>query len=144
MAKAKKESEKAPAKKAEPTKETAAKDSAAKKPAAKKATPKKPAPITIGQSPLIDTSLAASAAARMLAAGFPSKADGGKARQESSMFKQLKAGLNKPHSAAMSNVLDKSNIHDATKQHQFSKQVGHNQTFGTDATRSGVPRRTPG
>jgi hypothetical protein len=108
--------------------------------------------------PLIDTSLAAQAAARMLAAGFakapqaaPASAPGAarssdsSAPQESALFRQIKAGLNKPHAATMSSVLEKSHGPEPVKPHrEISKQVGHNQTFLADVTRSGVPRRTPG
>jgi hypothetical protein len=95
---------------------------------------------------MIDTSLAAQAAAQMLAAGLnkPAPAASTAPKQESAMFKQLKAGLNKPHSATMTNLLDKSHGPEPTKTHPQLKQVGRNQTFGADVTRSGVPRRTPG
>jgi hypothetical protein len=98
---------------------------------------------------MIDTSLVAQNAAAMLAAGLK-KSDApanqqNAPRSESAMFKQLKAGLNKPHSTTMSNLLDKSQGPNLTQSHQaFNKQVGRNQTHGADITRSGVPRRTPG
>jgi hypothetical protein len=116
-----------------------------KKDAPKKAAAKKPAPIT--GMPMIDTSLAAENAARMLMGRFnkPSASVSGSEKpQESAMFKQLKAGLKAPHSAAMSNLLDKSHGPEPAKSHPQLKQVGQNQTFGADVTRSGVPRRTPG
>ena len=57
----------------------------------------------------------------------------------------MKAGLNRPHSTTMTNLLEKSHGPQTTKSHQgFNKQIGRNQTFGADATRTGVPRRTPG
>jgi hypothetical protein len=114
--------------------------------AAKSSKPAAPTPA----APLIDTSLAAQAAAQMLAAGLnkgtstASTAGDSPARQESAMFKQLKAGLNKPHSTTMSNLLEKSHGPEPTKSHPMLKQVGRNQTYGADLTRSGVPRRTPG
>ena len=127
-------------KKAAAPKEPAA--PAAPNPVAKKAAAK-PAPAPA--SPLIDTSLAASDAARMLTAGLKKPAAGNAPKpQESAMFKQLKAGLNKPHSATMSNLLEKSQGPEPTKTHPQQKQVGQNQTFSADVTRSGVPRRTPG
>jgi hypothetical protein len=136
---------KAPAatKKAVAEKEHAAKATAAPKPAVKK-TAAKPAPAPA--SPLFDTSLAAQDAARMLTAGLkkPATASSAPKPQESAMFKQLKAGLNKPHSATMSNLLEKSQGPEPTKTHPQQKQVGQNQTFSADVTRSGVPRRTPG
>ncbi|MBC8107254.1 MAG: hypothetical protein H7Z14_11740 [Anaerolineae bacterium] len=99
-------------------------------------------------SPLIDTSHIASSAARMLVAGV-----GGKNQQkqpqaskqpESSLFKQMKSGLNKPHSAQMDSLLDKTHGPGGQKTQGFEKQVAHNQTVGTDATRKSVPRRTAG
>ena len=67
-------------------------------------------------------------------------------KSESSMFKQMKAGLNKPASSAMGGLLDKSGgpLQKKPNQPFGGKQVGHNQTFGADVTRSGVPRRTSG
>ena len=117
----------------------------AKKAAPKKAHAKKPHAEPSG-SPMINTSLAAENAARMLMGGLnrPAGKNAGAPRQESAMFKQLKAGLNKPHSTTMSNLLNKSQGPETTRSHQQFKQVGHNQTFGADVTRSGVPRRTPG
>lgn len=119
--------------------------SAPKKAPARKSAAKKPA--APAGAPLIDTNLAAEAAAKMLVAGLnkPAANQPDAPKQESAMFKQLKAGLNKPAGSAMSNLLEKSHGPDLTKSHQaFNKQVGHNQTFGADVTRSGVPRRTPG
>ena len=135
MAKSKKSDSKA----ADGAEKAPKKKAAAKKPVAKKAAPSPAA------QPLIDTSLAAEAAAKMLVAGF-NKASGspGTPRQESALFKQLKAGLSKPHAAAMSNLLEKSQGPEPAKTHPQFKQVGQNQTFGADVTRSGVPRRTPG
>jgi hypothetical protein len=117
-----------------------------KKATPKKAAARKSAPPT-GGAPMIDTSFAAEAAAKMLAAGFNRPAAAGtnaQKPQESAMFKQLKAGLNKTHSTAISNILDKSHGPEPAKSHPSMKQIGQNQTFGADVTRSGVPRRTPG
>ena len=118
----------------------------AKKPA--KAHAAKSAPSTAPAAPLIDTGLAAHNAARMLAAGVSGKSVTPPAktplRPESSMFKQLKSGLNKP-STATSNLLDKTHGPSPHKApNAYNKQVGHNQTSGADPTRSGVPRRTNG
>jgi len=141
MAKAKKSETSKPAAKAEKAAPAAA--SKAKKPAPGK----KPATHPSGH-PMIDTSFAASAAAKMLAAGSNKSAptpNASATKPESAMFKNLKAGLNKPSSSAMSNLLEKSHGPQTTKSHTgFNKQVGHNQTYGADVTRSGVPRRTPG
>jgi hypothetical protein len=110
-------------------------------------------PATAG-APIIDTRLAAAAAASMVAHRDPSaggapangaasdQSDSG--RQESASFKQLKQGLNKP-AASVGNLLGtppgqkKSNL-------PFGgpKQSFRNQTFGADVNRSGVPRRTGG
>lgn len=116
-----------------------------KKAPAKKSAKSKPSAAL--DAPLIDTSLAAENAAKMLMAGLskPQPAAGGTgAKQESAMFKQLKAGLKKPAATTMSNLLGKQHGPELTKSHANMKQVGHNQTFGADVTRSGVPRRTPG
>jgi hypothetical protein len=124
-------------------KSSVAKSSPAKSSPAKSSTTKSaPAP-----APLIDTSLAASSAASMIAAGLSAKnlKPGGQAgKPESSLFKQLKSGLNKPHSAAMDSLLDKTHGPAAQKGTAFQKQVGHNQTTGSDAARINVPRRTNG
>ena len=98
-------------------------------------------------TPLIDTSLAASSAASMIGAGL-----GAKNRQpgtpsgkpESSLFKQMKSGLNKPTSSAMDSLLDKTHGPGVQKGNAFQKQVGHNQTTGSAAARINVPRRTAG
>ena len=96
-------------------------------------------------APLIDTSLAANAAAAMVGGKISLPSGQGGAKKESAAFKQLKAGLNKPSAGALGGVF--SNPAQQKKSHQpfgGGKQVGHNQTFGADATRTGVPRRTPG
>jgi hypothetical protein len=133
---------KAPAAKAEAPKQAAAKTPG-------KAHASKPSHAPAPAAPLIDTSLAAENAARMLAAGVSAKPIAGSnrpapQRQESSLFKQLKSGLNKPHSTAMNNLLDKTHGPSPHKTPAFQKQVGRDQTTGADPTRSGVPRRTNG
>ena len=102
---------------------------------------------------MIDTSLAANAAAAMIAnkAAGTSGGAGGQPQQpqqkkESATFKQMKAGLNKPAAGALGGAFgiggqQKKNI---TQTHGGGRQVGHNQTFGSDVNRTGVPRRTPG
>jgi hypothetical protein len=142
----------AKAKKSESSKKPAAKKEAAKKtPAKKPATTKKSAGL--GSQPMVDTTLAAQNAALHLAAGLPHKAatSGGAvpsgAKTESSMFKNLKQGLAKPHLTGLDNLLDKSAPTDTKRSNlpfAGGKQVGHNQTFGADVNRAGVPRRTPG
>ena len=98
-------------------------------------------------APAIDTSLAANTAAALIASKA-AKSSGGTApaaKKESAAFKQLKAGLNKPAAGAMGGAFGiigqgkKSHL-----PHGGGKQVGHNQTFGADVNRTGVPRRTPG
>jgi hypothetical protein len=113
-------------------------------PAAKKAA--KSAPKVSAPAPQIDTALAAQSAASMVAnrdrlGGGSGSGD----RQESSSFKQLKANLNKPALHGPASFLTstapqkKSNLPFTGR-----KQVGHNQTFGADVNRTGVPRRTGG
>jgi hypothetical protein len=63
------------------------------------------------------------------------------------MFKQLKQGLSRSHLTGMADVLEKSALPGNKKPNLPSRrneQVGHNQTFGADVNRAGVPRRTPG
>jgi len=128
------------------------KKKAAAKPAAAAQSP--------GSVPLIDTSLAAQAAAQFVAnraliggattgaaqppAEGQSELQGGEKR-ESSTFKQLKAGLNKP-SQGLGGVLGNAdpNRKGNTGFGGGNRQVGRNQTFGADVNRSGVPRRTGG
>lgn len=136
MAKAKKQSE-TPA----PSTEAAA----ARKPAAKKAPPaaKKSARPATGAAPLIDTSLAAAAAAKMVA--NRDLLTGAGEKRESGSFKQLKESLTKPATTGPASFLQstapqkKSNLPFGGR-----NQVGHNQTFGADVNRAGVPRRTGG
>ena len=151
MAKSAKKSEThAKAEKKSPAKAADTKSHAAKGATAKSSKPAAAKPAQHSKpmmSPLIDTSFVASSAARMLVAGV-----GGKNQQkqqqsnkpESSLFKQMKSGLNKPHSAAMDSLLDKTHGPSTQKTQGFEKQVAHNQTVGTDATRKSVPRRTAG
>lgn len=117
---------------------------AAKAAGKKAASPKKKsAPATPVGTPMIDTSLAAAAAARMVANRDLLNATGPK--KESGSFKQLKENLNKPAVTGPASFLQntappkKSNLPFGGR-----NQVGHNQTFGADVNRSGVPRRTGG
>ena len=139
---------KAPAKtaaKAE-AKSAAAKLSTAKPSSAKSSTTKtskKSAPATAPSvAPLIDTSLAAEAAAKMIA----NKAllDASNLEKESGNFKQLKDSINKSSSAGIGNLLG-SNPSQKKSNLPFGggKQVGHNQTIG-GFDRRNVPRRTGG
>jgi hypothetical protein len=103
----------------------------------------KSAPATSAGTPMIDTSLAAAAAARMVANRDLLNTAGPK--KESGSFKQLKENLNKPAVTGPASFLQstapqkKSNLPFGGR-----NQVGHNQTFGADVNRSGVPRRTGG
>jgi hypothetical protein len=115
----------------------------AKKPAAAAGT------VPASAAPVIDTSLAANAAAAMIASkvaqGAPAASSGQPAKKESGAFKQLKAGLNKPAAAPLGGAFG---VPQTSKKSPLpfggGKQVGHNQTFGADVNRTGVPRRTPG
>lgn len=130
--------------------------------ATKKKAPAKPAAGGSGGVPLIDTSLAAETAAKLVmnrvllgsagaeAAQQPAEdsqagAEAGEKR-ESSTFKQLKAGLNKPAAGGLGGLLGNPNAgrKGNTPFGGGNQQVGRNQTFGGDITRSGVPRRTGG
>jgi hypothetical protein len=124
---------------------------ARKPPTAKSETPAsapaKKATAAPPSAPAINTSLAANTAAALIA-NKAAKGTGGAnapAKKESAAFKQLKAGLNKPAAGAMGGAFGiagqqkKSNL-----PHHGGKQIGHNQTFGADVNRAGVPRRTPG
>jgi hypothetical protein len=110
--------------------------------------PKTSAPQAGATSPEIDN--AATAAAAFVAHGGRG---GGKApepgRKESASFKQLKQGLDQPGAATVSNLLDRSAPPGQQKTHvplggPGGNQKGHNQTIGSDASRTGVPRRTGG
>lgn len=118
-----------------------------KKPAAKKAPAKKAAakPTGGGTAPMIDTGLAAASAARMLLA----RAAGGGAPANTSPStagdpKQFKDSFAKPKNA-LDNLLHSTapkNLARPNVPFHQQKQVGHNQTFGADVNRTGVPRRT--
>lgn len=117
----------------------------------KSAGPKSAASQSTGL-PAIDTNLVAQVAAAAVSnkallhesqADDPPSGD----KKESSTFKHLKESLAKPGSATLNQFLHNT-THPAAKKSNLpfggGKQVGHNQTFGADVTRSGVPRRTPG
>jgi len=98
-------------------------------------------------APLIDTSLAAQAAAKMVAHREflgEAKAEGAE-KKESSSFKQLKESLTKPAAHGPASFLQntappkKSNLPIGGP-----NQIRRNQTFGADVNRAGVPRRTGG
>ncbi|MEO6436877.1 MAG: hypothetical protein ABIP55_14110 [Tepidisphaeraceae bacterium] len=130
--------------------------SASKTPAAKSEAPKRTPPPAAkkpaasgaaGDARRIDTSLAANTAAAMVGGKVQLASDstGGQPRKESAAFKQLKAGLNKPSAGALGGAFGPIGQKKKTITPLGGpKQVGHNQTFGADVNRSGVPRRTPG
>ena len=125
---------------------------AAKKPATPGAPKAAPKPAA---APAIDTSLAANAAAAMIGnkaagAGTAPAGAGGQTqppqKKESAAFKQLKAGLNKPAGGALGGAfgVGAKQPKKTAQNYGGGKQVGHNQTFGSDVNRASVPRRTPG
>ncbi len=121
------------------------------KPAASKASSKPGKSTSAPMMPMVDTNLAAQAAAQMLGAGLGRRDaanPAGEDKREGSLIRQLKADLNKGHAQTVSNVLDKGAPQGTKKSGGGmpfgQKQVGRNQTYGADVTRSGVPRRTSG
>jgi hypothetical protein len=119
----------------------------AKKPAGAKQEPKRKPPSAAAGSPLIDPSKSAAAAAAMVAhkVSVPTSQDS--AQAQSSTFAKLKESLKKPHAQTMGSLLDKLSAPGQKKSAMpfaGGKQVGHNQTFGSDASRRNVPRRTGG
>jgi hypothetical protein len=118
---------------------------AAKKAAPAKAPAKSPAKPA-GGMPLIDTNLAANAAAafvgRKLSINSPSAP-----RVESAAFKNMKMNVAKPQNQGLNNILDTTNQNKKPSNlggHANKQATAHNQTQRADITRSGVPRRTPG
>jgi hypothetical protein len=118
---------------------------------AKKPAKGKPAPAPM--APMIDTGLAAEAAAKSVFAKGSSGAPSGPApttgtpQKESAAFKNLKASIGNPTGNSMASLLDKTAGPGQKKQNlpfHGGKQVGRNQTFGADVNRTGVPRRTGG
>ena len=142
--------------KAKKSEDKPAKKPASAKPAAKSAGAKAPTKRTSGgasPAPAIDTNLAASAAAAMIlnrAAGggaspTPSGGMAQQSRKESAGFKQLKQNLAKPSGTGPGGILSNPSLQKKSSQ-PFGgpQQKGHNQTFGADVNRTGVPRRTGG
>lgn len=105
---------------------------------------KSPAAPAAGGSPLIDTNRAANTAAALVGNRVPLNSPT-KPRQESASFKHMKKNIAKPHTQGLSNILDTTNQNKKPSMpFGGGKQVAHNQTFGADVNRAGVPRRTPG
>ena len=120
----------------------------AKSPAAKAAPAKQPAKTPQPTAPLmppIDTKLAAATAAKRLAHKDELSTVPVDAKKESAGFKQLKESLHKPVGQSGPSFLQA-----ALTPKKFNNSVpgrgnsGHNQTFGADVNRTGVPRRTGG
>lgn len=114
-----------------------------RKPPTKSAKPK------TGAAPAIDTTAAVETAAALIAGKVAAPATTPAPRKETSTFKQLKEGLNQPGGQSIGNLLDKTGGSAGKKSslpfnHGGSRQVGHNQTFGADVNRAGLPRRTGG
>ncbi len=109
---------------------------------------KPPAPA-VGQAPLIDTNLAAEAAARMLAAKAklhvdPNQVSNAEAGKESAAFQQLKQSLNRPPAHTVTSALGSAfGEHKSNLPTPDRNQVAHNQTTG-GVGRVNVPRRTAG
>ena len=152
MAKSKKEP--AAGQPAETPKPQAAKTPAAKKSqgttAAAPAASAKKMPVRKGPKagapsvPLVDTSLAAAAAARMVAnrdllSNTESRGSSGR------LVKHLKDTLNKTAATGPADFLHSTSpVKKSNLPFGGRNQVGHNQTFGADVNRTGVPRRTGG
>jgi hypothetical protein len=119
-------------------------------PAASAAKAKKPSKGagSAGGMPMIDTSLAAQAAANMVASRdflSPPKPQAAGEKRESGAFKQLKESFHKPAVQGPGGVLTQQNSQKKSNSGFGGRnQVGHNQTFGADVNRTGVPRRTGG
>ena len=112
---------------------------------------KKPAPPAA--PPMVDTALAAQAAARHLVAGLsPTTAAPATGGKESAAFKALKQTLANPTAGGLDGVLDRTALPGSRKSDQpfagpkgaGGSSAGRNQTFGADVNRTGVPRRTSG
>ncbi|HUB25433.1 MAG TPA: hypothetical protein VL992_08375 [Tepidisphaeraceae bacterium] len=100
-------------------------------------------------APSFDTSRAVEEAAALIAGGRSAAPAKPTPRKQSLEFQQLKEGINQPGIQGLDKILDTTGSASSKKSntpfvHGGNKQVGHNQTFGADVTRSGVPRRTAG
>jgi hypothetical protein len=112
-----------------------------RKPPEAQAKPAAPAGV-----PLIDTSLAASTAAKLVARKDEVAAASNAPQQgESAAFRHMKENLHKPVGQNTPSFLQ-----NPAQNKKFNplptgrKEIGRNQTFGADVNRSGVPRRTGG
>ena len=113
--------------------------------------PKRQPPVkkgVVGGMPFIDTQNAAAAAAAMIGNRSARQA-AARPMKDSFEFKQLKESLSNPSGQAIDNLLDQTDLSASKKSNvpytpAGQQQVGHNQTFGADVNRAGVPRRTAG
>jgi len=111
--------------------------------------PKVSEPRTAAVSPEMDNAAAAAAAFISHAGRGAGKTPEPARAAESASFKHLKEAIAQPGAAGVSNLLDRSAPPGQQKSHlplagPGSNQKGHNQTIGSDASRTGVPRRTGG
>lgn len=108
--------------------------------------PAKPAAPAPPPVPVIDTNLAASTAAKLVAHKDELAAPAGPASGESAAFKQMKENLHKPAGGSvpsfLQNVIPGKKFNNSVPSR--NQQIGRNQTFGADVNRTGVPRRTGG
>jgi hypothetical protein len=108
----------------------------------KKSAPKPAAKSAPSGFPSIDTNLAAQSAAKMLLRKPTVDSTGSK--KESGAFKNLKDSLNKPSMGSLDQFMGSTGPQRSNTSHHRDQQKGHNQTFGADVNRTGVPRRTTG
>ena len=122
-------------------------------PAKAKEAPKAKKSLLAPAAPMVDTTLAASVAAKQIAAGLAPPLAAPPAGKESVSFKQLKAGLTGPTGGGgLDSILDKTAQPGSRKadapfagpRGPGGTSSGRNQTFGADVNRTGVPRRTSG
>jgi hypothetical protein len=139
------------AKENKPAAKTAAKSSSAPKSAAKAKTAEAKSASSASKAaptgPFVDPSRAAAAAAAMVVNKISPPTNPQPSQNESAMFRQMKDALNKPHAQTIGGLLDKFSSNQQKKSAApfgAGKQVGHNQTVGSDASRRSVPRRTGG
>jgi hypothetical protein len=92
-----------------------------------------------------DTTLAASAAAKMVAHGATPAVSLAGNQHETAAFKKLKESLSKPSTQGIANFISSTApVKKGGQPFTAPNQVKRGQTFGADVNRSGVPRRTGG
>jgi hypothetical protein len=122
----------------------AAKPAAAAKAAAPKVKKADKPAATTGGKPVFDTSLAAQNAAKLLVNRNMLQGKAGGDKPNSAGFRQMKESLAKPSAPSVAFLHESGNQKKSNQPFGVQKQVGHNQTFGADVNRAGVPRRTGG